>query len=88
MHALWQPEDFAGRQRRPHAAEYDDDECGATALMEGVGATAYGRFDATAPGKYGWDRIARQPPGGRIARLAAAAKPSCSTSCNFISETG
>ena len=51
MHALWQPEDFAGRQRRPHAAEYDDDECGATALMEGVGATAYGRFDATAPGK-------------------------------------
>ena len=62
MHALWQPEDFAGRQRRPHAAEYDDDECGATALMEGVGATAYGRFDATAPGEYGWDRIARQPP--------------------------
>ena len=52
MHALWHPEDFAGRRRRPHAAEYDDDECGATALMEeGVGATAYGRFDATAPGK-------------------------------------
>ena len=51
MHALWQPEDSAGRQRRPHAAEHDDDECGATALMEGVGATDYGRFDATAPGK-------------------------------------
>ena len=44
MHALWQPKDFAGRQRRPHAAEHDDDESGATALMEGVGATAYGRL--------------------------------------------
>ena len=84
MHALWQPEDFAGRQRRPHAAEYDDDESGATALKEGVGATAGGRVKRLRRGKYGWDRIARQPPGGRIARWAAAAKPSC----HYISETG
>ena len=82
MHALWQPEDFAGRQRCPHAAEYDDDECGATALMEGVGATAYGRFDATAPGKV--DRIERQPPRWKDRTLGGGTKPSC----NFISETG
>ena len=67
MHALWQPEDFAGWQRSPHAAEYDDDECGATALMEGVGATAGGRFYRLHRGrKYGWDRNARQLTGGRI----------------------
>ena len=44
-HVLGQPEDLAGRQRSPHAAEYDDDESGATALMEGVGATAGGRLN-------------------------------------------
>ena len=75
MHVPGQPEDFAGRQRRPPAEEHDKAESGATALMEGVGATAYGRKQATAPG---------EPPGGRIARWAAAAKPSC----HFISGTG
>jgi len=62
VHALWQPKDFAGRQRSPHAAEHDDDESGATALTEGVGATAGGRGKRLRRGKYGWDRIARQPP--------------------------
>jgi len=62
----------------------ENDESGATELMEGLGATAYGRFEAAAPGREGWDRIARQPPGGRIARWAAAAKPSC----HFIFEIG
>jgi hypothetical protein len=51
MHAPGQPEDLAGRQRRPHAAEHDDDESGATALMEGVGATAYGRLRRDCAGK-------------------------------------
>ena len=47
--------------------EYDDDESGATALMEGVGATAGGRFYRLHRGrKYGWDRNARQLTGGRI----------------------
>ena len=41
---------------------------GATAPKESVGATANGRKEATAPGREGWDRKARRPPGGRIAR--------------------
>ena len=57
--------------------EYDDDESGATALMEGVGATAGGRLNRLHRGSkyaYRWkDR-----------RWAAAAKPSC----HFISGPG
>ena len=35
-------------------------------------------------GKKGWDRNARQPPGGRITSWAAAAKQSC----HFVSDAG
>ena len=67
----------AGNAARNLAAEYDDDESGATALMEGVGATAGGRLNRLHRGSkyaYRWkDR-----------RWAAAAKPSC----HFISGPG
>ena len=65
--------------------EYDDDESGATALMEGVGATAGGRFLSTAPGKK--IRLGPQCAAAyrwKDRRWAAAAKPSC----HFISGPG